>query len=115
MVRLGRLGLGVALVLLAAAAGAQDRRLRTVRGFVVDSNNAPVANAVVYLKNLHTQAVRTFISEAGGQFRFSGLDPNVDYEIYAVHGEASSPHRTISSFDTRPEIVLTLKLSRKKS
>jgi protocatechuate 3,4-dioxygenase beta subunit len=115
-----RLGAGVWLlaavgVLAATGLKAQERRLRTVRGFVVDASGAPVPNAIVYLKNLHTQSVRTFIAESEGRFRFSGLDPNVDYELYAEHGDLASPHRTISSFDTRPEIVVTLKLVRKKS
>jgi hypothetical protein len=38
----------------------------------------------------------------------------VDYEIHAEHDDLSSPVRTISSFDSRRDIEVTLKLSRKK-
>lgn len=115
------LALGVAG--LAAPAGAQNKskeekkreaQLRTVRGTVTDRDENPVPSSVVYLKNLRTQAVKTYIAEASGSYRFSGLDPNVDYEVHAEHEDWSSPTRTVSSFDSRKEIVIQLKLSRKK-
>ena len=88
--------------------------LRTVRGTVVDKDEVPIETAVVYLKNLHTQDITTHLSESDGQFRFPGLDLNVDYEIHAEHeGWTSSSHQ-VSSFDTRKEFVVTLKLDHKK-
>ncbi|MGH9679148.1 MAG: carboxypeptidase-like regulatory domain-containing protein [Candidatus Acidiferrales bacterium] len=89
--------------------------LRTVRGSVVDKQENPVETAVVYLKNLHTNDVVTHISGSDGRFRFSGLDLNVDYEIHAEHGDMQSTTRTISSFDTRKDFVVSLKLDRRKS
>jgi hypothetical protein len=114
----------VALVAMAMAATmlfaqgnpkGKDSELRTVRGTVIDKDETPVDSAVVYLKNLHTQDIVTHLSASDGQFRFSGLDLNVDYEIHAVHEGWTSPSRSISNFDTRKEFVLTLKLDRKKS
>jgi hypothetical protein len=35
--------------------------LRTVQGSVIDSNKNPVPSAVVYLLNIQTKAVRTYI------------------------------------------------------
>lgn len=93
----------------------KDSELRTVRGTVIDKDETPVDSAVVYLKNLHTQDIVTHLSASDGQFRFSGLDLNVDYEIHAVHEGWTSSSRSISNFDTRKEFVLTLKLDRKKS
>ena len=92
----------------------KDSELRTVRGTVVDKDEAPVDTAVVYLKNLHTQDITTHLSESDGQFRFSGLDLNVDYEIHAEHEGWTSSSRSISNYDNRKEFVLTLKLDRKK-
>lgn len=89
--------------------------LRTVRGTVVDKNEAPVDSAVVYLKNAHTQDITTHLSGNDGQFSFSGLDLNVDYEIHAELEGMTSSTRSVSSFDARKEFVLTLKLDRKKS
>jgi len=92
----------------------KDSELRTVRGTVVDKDEAPVDTAVVYLKNLHTQDITTHLSESDGQFRFSGLDLNVDYEIHAEHEGWTSSSRSISNYDNRKEFVLTLKLDHKK-
>jgi len=110
-----------ALIALAATAlfaqgKSKDRNseLRTVRGTVVDKEEAPVDTAIVYLKNAHTQDIITHLSDTDGTFRFSGLDLNVDYEIHAEHEGWSSSTRSISTFDTRKEFVLTLKLDRKK-
>jgi len=50
-----------------------------------------------------------------GSYRFSGLDPNADYEVHAEKDGAKSPTRTVSSFDGRKEIDLNLKIDRKKS
>jgi hypothetical protein len=88
--------------------------LRTVRGTVIDKAENPLPSAVVHLKNVRTVAVRTYIADGSGQFRFSGLDPNVDYEIHAEHGNLMSNTRTISSFDNRREIVVPLKVDREK-
>jgi hypothetical protein len=91
-----------------------EAQLRTVHGSVLDKAENPVPSSVVYLKNLKTQAVKTYIADDAAHYRFSGLDPNVDYEIHAEHAEVTSPTRTISSYDTRRDMELTLKLSRKK-
>ncbi len=115
------LGLAALVALAATALLAQgkpkgkDSELRTVRGTVVDKEEAPVETAVVYLKNIHSQDVTTHLSDSDGTFRFSGLDRNVDYEIHAEREGWTSPARSISNFDNRKEFVLTLKLDRKKT
>ncbi len=109
------------LMLIAFAATAvfaqgkgHESELRTVRGTVVDKQETPVDSAVVYLKNVRNQDITTHISDKEGQFRFSGLDLNADYEIHAEHEGWTSPNRSVSNFDNRKEFVLTLKLDRKK-
>ncbi len=105
----------LALALIAAAQGQKgESQLRTVHGGVMDKQDAPIASAVVYLKNMRTLTVKTYISDNGGQYRFSGLDPNVDYEIHAEYQDSTSGKRTISSFDGRKEIVINLKVDKKK-
>jgi hypothetical protein len=91
-----------------------ESELRTVRGTVVDKDEAPVDSAVVYLKNVHTDDIITHISDPDGEFRFSGLDINTDYEIHAEREGMTSASRAISSFDTRKEFVVTLKLDHTK-
>ena len=110
----------LALSVCVRAGIAQDAKheaqLRSVRGVVVDkSSESPVPSAVVFLKNSRTNAVRSYIADEEGNYRFSGLDPNVDYEIHAEKDGAKSATRTISSFDNKKEIVLLLKLEKKKA
>lgn len=110
----------MALSLGVSSAVAQDAKheaqLRTVRGVVVDkSSEAAIPSAVVFLKNTRTNAVRSYIADEEGNYRFSGLDPNVDYEIHAEKDGAKSATRTVSSFDNKKEIVFPLKIERKKS
>lgn len=103
--------------LAVAAPRGQDQKepeLRTVHGSVIDKQEDPVPSSIVYLKNLKTQGVKTYIANDAGEYRFSGLDPNVDYEIHAEHNDLTSATRTISSYDSRRDINLPLKLSRKK-
>ena len=115
-------GMVILLALLLATSAAAQRKedkereaqLRTVRGTVVDHDENPVGASRVYLKNVKNQTIRTYIADDEGKYRFSGLDPNVDYELHAERDERASNKRTISSFDSRKEIVVTLKLSRKK-
>jgi len=112
------------LLLLAAAmfaslVTAQDKKreaqLRTVHGLVLDKSDNPVSESVVFLKNTRTNIVRSFYTDSNGNYRFSGLDPNVDYEVHAEKEGAKSTTRTVSSFDSRKDIVLNLKIEKKKS
>ena len=72
--------------------------------------------AALYIYRIKRRMViRTYISDDQGQYTFSGLDPNVDYDIHAELNGLTSITKTISSFDSRKDIVVTLKLDRKKS
>jgi hypothetical protein len=91
-----------------------DAQLRTVHGSVIDSGENPVASSIVYLVNVKNQAVKTYIADDTGSYRFSGLDPNTDYELHAEHSELTSATRTVSSFNSSRDIEVVLKLSHKK-
>ena len=107
----------LALVLIVAVVAVHAQRsteLRSVRGTVIDKAESPATSAVVYLKNARTLTVKTYISEDRGQYHFSGLDPNSDYEIHAEREGLSSNNHTISSLDGRKEFVVTLKLDKEK-
>jgi hypothetical protein len=111
--------LTVALSFFAAMAEAQDKKreaqLRTVRGVVLDKAENPISGSVVFLKNTRTNSVRSNYTDDTGKYRFSGLDPNADYEVHAEKDGAKSSTRTVSSFDSRKEIDLNLKIDKKKS
>lgn len=106
------------LLLVPLAARAQDKKgeiqLRTVHGAVLDKDENPVPSSVVYLKNVKSQSIKTYIADDTGHYRFSGLDPNVDYEVHAEHNDLMSSTRTVSSFDSRRDIDVPLKLTKKK-
>jgi len=112
-------GLAVALLFLASFAGAQEAKhesqLRSVHGIVSDKADTPIPAGVVFLKNTRTNTVRSYIADENGNYRFSGLDPNTDFELHAEKDGAKSPTRTISSFESRKEIVVNLKIDTKKS
>ena len=96
----------------------QDKKhssqLKTVRGVVQDKSDNPVQSAVVFLKDTHSNQVRSNITNDQGEYRFSGLDPNAEYELYAEKDGAKSQIRNISSFESRTDIVLNLKLQQHK-
>ncbi len=112
---------GIALLMMAGFGMAQggkkdkDTQLRTVRGVVSDKSEKPIENSVVFLKNLRTNVVISHFTDAEGSYRFTGLDPNADYEIHAEANGEKSAARTVTSLDGRKEITLNLKLDRKKS
>jgi hypothetical protein len=102
----------------AATAAATEQRgshdeSRTLIGHVMSAQGSPQQKAIVYLKNTRTLAIKTYISEADGAFRFSGLAPNIDYEVYAEHDGFHSDSKTLSGFDSRKEVTVTLKIHSK--
>jgi hypothetical protein len=110
--------MAVILALAAVTARAQDSKreaqLRTVHGVVLDKSENLLSESVVFLKNTRTNVVRSSYTDNTGKYRFSGLDPNADYEIHAEKEGAKSSTRTISSFENRKDITLNLKIEKKK-
>lgn len=83
---------------------------RTLVGHVYTRQDAPVAKAIVYLKNTKTLAIKTYITDSDGSYRFPALASNVDYEVYAEKEGARSDTKTLSGFDSRKQANITLKL-----
>ncbi len=112
-----RSAIALALLLLcfATAYAAKDKADsgRLLLGKVLDHNDTPVAGAVVYLSNTRTQTVKTYIVGQDGTYRFPALSPNVDYEIYAQHQGRKSDTKTLSSFDSRSQVNIVLKIDMK--
>lgn len=102
----------VLLLAMSTALGAAKNAAvsRSLTGSVTDRGGTPVANAIVYLKDTKTLAVKSYITGNDGAFRFPALSPNVDYEVYAQIDGHRSDTKTLSSFDSRPQAVINLKL-----
>lgn len=96
----------------AAAAEQRGRQgeSRTLTGRVLGSQDQPLQKAIVYLKNTKTLAIKTYITDADGSYRFPALASNVDYEVYAEHQGARSSSKTLSGFDSRKDPNITLKI-----
>ena len=90
-----------------------DQTNRTVQGIVTSAEDAPVAGAVVQLKNTKTLQIRSFISKEDGSYYFNGLSPDVDFELRAENQGSSSSTKTVSSFDSRKTVTINLKLNKK--
>lgn len=99
----------VALVTMAAVPAMAQQQTRSVEGQVTDHDSA-ATGSIVYLKNTKTLAVKTFIVDDKGMYRFNALSPNVDYELHAEKGPKKSDTRTLSSFDSRKEATINLHL-----
>jgi|SRR5271168_5427726 hypothetical protein len=107
------------LMALAVGAAAQDNKketqLRTVHGVVTDKADTPIAGCVVFLKNVRTNSVSSRFTESDGTYRFSGLDPNADYEVHAESEGLKSAPKTVSALDNRREMIINLKIDKKKA
>ncbi len=91
----------------------QSENVRSVKGTVTDANGNAVVGAVVQLKNKKSLQIRSFITKEKGEYFFTGLSSDVDYEVKAESNGASSSSRNISLFDTEKIAIRDLKLAAK--
>jgi Carboxypeptidase regulatory-like domain len=88
-----------------------NANLRILIGQVMNSDtNAPLPEAVVYLKNNSTQSVHTYIADKDGNYRFTNLSANVDYQVYADYKGHKSDPKTLSQFDSRKSPTINLRV-----
>lgn len=110
-VRVAALAAGIMVACAPAIAQAGSPRTeRSLTGHVFNSETQPVQKAVVYLKNTKTLAMKTYITDPDGSYRFPALAPNVDYEVYAEFQGMHSDTKTLSAFDSRKQANITLHL-----
>ena len=91
-------------------AEAQNFGQRTIQGKVVDDTGTQVSGATVFLKNVKSRSVKSFTSTADGSFRFAQVGMVDDYEVWAELGKKKTAVKTVSSFDSRKQVELELKL-----
>jgi Carboxypeptidase regulatory-like domain len=109
------LGIAAGLVPLGAGrvpamAEAQNLGQRTVSGDVVNSDSALISGATVFLKNQKTKAIRSYTTEKDGRFHFAQVSMSDDFDLWAEKGGEKSATRTVSSWDTRTDYIVELKI-----
>jgi len=86
---------------------------RMLTGKVLDHRDNPLPDAVVYLANTRTRAVKSYIIGADGAYHFPELSPNIDYEVYAQFKGQKSETKTVSQFDDRKVVNIILRIDMK--
>jgi Carboxypeptidase regulatory-like domain len=86
---------------------------RMLTGKVLDRHDNPLQDAVVYLSNTRTRAVKSYIIGADGAYHFPELSPNIDYEVYAQYKGQKSDTKTVSQFDDRKLVNIILRIDAK--
>lgn len=103
------------ITLCAVFAVAADKKEKTVGrlllGKVLDAQDSPLPDAVVYVTNTRTRAVKTYIVSTDGTYRFPALSAAVDYEVYAQYKGHKSDTKSVSQFDDRPQVYLDLHIN----
>lgn len=84
---------------------------RIVQGKVTNKQDAPINGAVVYLKDNRTMSLKSYITDAAGNYRFGQLSENTDYDLWAESKGSKSSTKSISSFDTKNSFHLDLKIN----
>jgi hypothetical protein len=106
--------LGVAQITFGGGPGPErkDKPItsRTVIGLVTDKNDSPIPDAIVYLKDTKTLAIKSYVSQKDGTYRFNALSMNIDYELYAQKDNKKSAIKKLSQFDGRAEPRINLKI-----
>jgi Carboxypeptidase regulatory-like domain len=91
----------------------QKKATRLLFGKVLDPQDNPLPDAVVYLTNTRDRAVKTYIVGPDGTFRFPALSAAIDYEVYAQYKGHKSGTKSVSQFDDRSQVYLDLKIDTK--
>src|ERR1700722_7209504 len=84
---------------------------RLLFGKVLDPQDNPLPDAIVYVTNTRTRAVKTYIVGPDGTYRFPALSTAVDYEVYAKYNGRKSDTKSVSQFDDRSQVYVDLKVN----
>ncbi len=83
---------------------------RSILGRVTDKDGKAMHGTMVYLKDLKTSQVRVLHADDGGEYRFSPLSLNNDYEVWAENGVRKSRVKPVGSYITTNEVSVPLRL-----
>jgi hypothetical protein len=84
---------------------------RLLYGKVLDPQDNPLPDAVVYVTNTRNKAVKTYIVGPDGTYRFPALSTATDYEVYAQFKGKKSETKSVSQFDDRSQVYIDLRVN----
>jgi len=108
------LALAAAVALVVQPVAAQKKgavQTRSVQGTVTGADDKAVERAVVQLKNTKTLQIRSFLTKPDGSYYFHDLSPDIDYELTARTSDGASGIKTLSSYDSRKEAIINLRVT----
>jgi hypothetical protein len=89
-----------------------EEQNRSVQGVVTTEDGSLAVGAEVQLKNTKNLQIRSYVTQKEGTYFFHGLSPDVDYEVRAQYNGVWSSSKTVSSFDSRKDVTLDLKIKK---
>jgi hypothetical protein len=92
----------------------KEANTRTIQGTVKDGSDNPLGDAIVQLKDTKTSTIVNFSTKDDGRFVFRDLPMNINYELLAKHGDATTPVKKVSVYDTRHSVILNFQLAAAK-
>lgn len=110
VVLVAALAVPAAGVLRPVTASAQADTARSLTGDVTDKAGNKIKGAVVHLKDTRSLAQRSYITAEDGAFRFAQLSGGSDYEVWADLNGKKTSSKSISSFDTKKSVEVSLKM-----
>jgi len=85
-------------------------KLRTIQGQVLSKQGAPIQGAVVYLQDSKALTVKSYLSDPDGRFHFRQLSMSVNFDLWAELNGKRSKTKSISQFNSKPDLNFKLKL-----
>ena len=95
-------------LIFAVVSGTAQPPTRTLQGVVRASNGEALKGVVVQLKDVQTLAIRSSLTESGGEYRFRQVSPDRDYEVKASFRERWSSAKYISRFVEGDPVIADL-------
>jgi hypothetical protein len=115
LIRAGIVACALLAAFSAVSSAAPDKKDKSVGrllfGKVLDPQDNPLPDAIVYVTNTRTRAVKTYIVGPNGTYRFPALSTGVDYEVYAQYNGHKSDTKSVSQFDDRSQVYVDLKVN----
>ena len=83
---------------------------RVVNGVVLNADGGVLTSATVFLRNTKNKSIRSYTTAADGHFRFAQVNMADDFDLWAEKESRKSPSKTVSSWDSRKEVSVELRI-----